>query len=50
MKQFHLTVFGVISFFLIIMGCVAFTALARTSGKTGHDPAQINKLRELALK
>ncbi len=48
MKSFPLTVYTIIIFFLLVMGTVAATAFRRASNSTGIDPAQINRMREMA--
>ncbi|MCH9626749.1 MAG: hypothetical protein S4CHLAM2_03770 [Chlamydiales bacterium] len=48
MRSFHLTVYTLIAFFVLVMGCVAAVAFMRHSNSTGLDPAQIGKIRELA--
>ncbi len=50
MKNFHLTVYTIIAFFVLVMGCVAVVAFMRHSNATGLDPAQIGKIREIARK
>lgn len=50
MKSFPLTVYTILVFFFLVMGTVAAVAFRRTSNSTGVDPAQINKMREMANK
>lgn len=48
MKSFHLTVYPIIVFFLLVMATVAMVAFKRSSNSTGVDPAKITHLREMA--
>lgn len=50
MKSFPLTVYTILVFFFLVMGTVAAMAFRRASNSTGVDPAQINKIREMANK
>jgi hypothetical protein len=49
MKSFHLTVWGVIVLFALIMGTVAIGAFTRKGNICKIDPAQIQQIRAPAL-
>lgn len=48
MKNFHLTVLGVMAIFLLLMGMVASVSFLRKSNNCKIDPAQIREIREMS--
>ena len=48
MKSFHLTVWTIITLFVLIMGGVAGTAFVRKTNSCKLDPAHMRTLREMA--